>query len=391
MLQPMRRAAEAHPDSPPPKRHRLSDFGKAKLVAKRLVVVGPTGVGKSTLVNVMAGLRCLQDSSDMLVWRTSDGETARPIFQVGQGAASCTQDISLAEAYWQGDRRRPVVLVDTPGPDDLLKLPVGGPREQLEKNRADELHAKLKALEWVDAFLVLASGERINDATLQVLESLSRKFNDPGEFWRHVIIGLPKCNSFDRGWRPQVTEKKRSMEQFVQRYVEKEFGVDLPMQVVTLGGHEDVLTEHQDAGELEDIWAFMETRPTRLPTGELQLVPGHWAEHLACIRRAAQAEAENDLLQTLSREWPAVVSSILGTSYLLQLRARLPWILSVLLLNVPSTCIDEGVTMFVVVYWWGEGKFLGVPSLTKAWSGIRKVFRSFGQLWNLARPWLFSR
>ena len=65
---------------------------------KTMIVIGPTGVGKSTLCNIIAG----KDPED------------NSIFPISESGESCTNKTSSTKIEWRGTGGFPVTLIDTP-------------------------------------------------------------------------------------------------------------------------------------------------------------------------------------------------------------------------------------------------------------------------------------
>jgi hypothetical protein len=141
---------------------------KAPAELRRLVVVGPAGVGKSTLLNVIAGLRYMQAPKKynfLRRWkyrsdgdpRATPGPAANPLFQASATSAKgggLTRELSLARVRWRGgDRRDEIIVIDSPGADDLLAEGAHG--AATEQARERDWYTKLKALGVIDAILVL--------------------------------------------------------------------------------------------------------------------------------------------------------------------------------------------------------------------------------------------
>ena len=157
----------------------LEDFERVDPDAKRVVVIGVTGAGKSTVLNCMGGWGFVQKPPDYeFEWQEKDGVDA--LFEARADTDSCTKKTSFANLDWLGDAERPVVAVDTPGHDDPAGAEIESKeaREKLGEMAAD-LHNKMKALGHIHAILVLHNdvhSNRLNPATYTVLKMIGEKF-----------------------------------------------------------------------------------------------------------------------------------------------------------------------------------------------------------------------
>ena len=157
----------------------LEDFERVDPDAKRIVVIGVTGAGKSTVLNCMGGWGFVQKPPDYeFEWQEKDGVS--PLFEARADCDSCTKKTSFANLSFLGDAERPVVAVDTPGHDDPAGAEIENKeaREKLGEMAAD-LHNKMKALGHIHAILVLHNdvhSNRLNPATYTVLKMIGEKF-----------------------------------------------------------------------------------------------------------------------------------------------------------------------------------------------------------------------
>jgi len=71
---------------------------------KKILVIGKTGTGKSTLCNVLAGKEYDAD-----------------YFKTSSEGKSCTQNTKFKNVFFNGDEKKPVSLIDTMGFDDPTK------------------------------------------------------------------------------------------------------------------------------------------------------------------------------------------------------------------------------------------------------------------------------
>ena len=95
-------------------------------VPKRtVIVIGPTGVGKSTFCNVIAGRDPMDNS----------------IFPVSDSGESVTNKTSSTDVEWRGNKGFPLTLIDTPGLSDSSEddfKNISGMIKELEKH--SEIH-----------------------------------------------------------------------------------------------------------------------------------------------------------------------------------------------------------------------------------------------------------
>ena len=147
----------------------IEDFARVDPNARRVVVIGCTGSGKSTMLNTMAGWKFVQRAPDYkYTWERGDAD-GTPLFEARASSDSVTKKTTYANLEWFGDASRPFVAVDTPGHDDPAGSEIDSPeaREVLGELAAD-LHNKLKALRHVHAIVVLHNdilSNRLNPAT----------------------------------------------------------------------------------------------------------------------------------------------------------------------------------------------------------------------------------
>ena len=107
------------------------------VLKQTMIVIGPTGVGKSTFCNVIAG-RDPTDSS---------------VFPVSDSGDSCTNKTSSTEIEWRGSGGLSVTLIDTPGLSDTSEddfKNISGMLEELKKH--SEIHV----------FVLTVNGTQLN-------------------------------------------------------------------------------------------------------------------------------------------------------------------------------------------------------------------------------------
>ena len=102
---------------------------------KKLLVVGKTGSGKSSLCNVLSGYSFNAD-----------------LFEVSAESRSCTQKTNFRNVFFNGDRMKPISIIDTIGFDD--------PNKDTDATIISDLVVKLKNnCDYVNLFLITVNGQ----------------------------------------------------------------------------------------------------------------------------------------------------------------------------------------------------------------------------------------
>jgi len=136
------------------------------LPSPRLVIVGPTGSGKSSLANALLG--CDPRSSDCL-------------FEVCDGLDSCTKETTYGIGQWLGVGDS-FTVVDTPGFGDS-----DGDDQILIEEMLDVLKNVIMES---DTILLLLKGTdtRFPDSFSDMLTKMSMMFGD--QWWQYMVVGV---------------------------------------------------------------------------------------------------------------------------------------------------------------------------------------------------------
>eukprot|EP00928_Gymnodinium_smaydae_P023528 TRINITY_DN19385_c0_g1_i1.p1 TRINITY_DN19385_c0_g1~~TRINITY_DN19385_c0_g1_i1.p1 ORF type:complete len:418 (-),score=118.05 TRINITY_DN19385_c0_g1_i1:107-1198(-) len=318
----------------------------------RLVVVGCTGAGKSTLVNSLGGLRCVcksgKDDSVSFEW----SET--PIFDTGASTAGVTQYTSFANMNFLGAEEKPFVCVDTPGHDDPAGVGIAGndktaeaAREKLDQ-QAGDLHDKLQKMGFVNALLVVHNdvhSNRLNPATMEILQKIDQMFSKSDtNVWDHVIMAYSKCDADARGWRAGLDDKKAAMQKELQKNFPK---CKAKIPIVCLSGvcFDEGADKKAPAGDFDQLWTFLSKRP-KLSTENIQKFEGLTVQ-------IEKVLAERDLYQRQAA----------ARKYFFQVTMYCLAFLSVIfgicrpLINFSSTTLDELTYVLLFMYCIGFIKF----------------------------------
>jgi predicted GTPase len=282
------------------------DFGTMVADNPRLMTVGCTGAGKSTLINRLGGCHYVcKESSDGKISFEWDAE---PVFEVDcatQGVTTCT---SFANLNYLGKEDRPFICVDTPGHDDPGGINMTDDNSEGHKARdtiltqAGDLYEKLKQMKHVNCILVLhndVNSNRLNPATYEVLEKIDQMFAESdGNVWNHVIVAYSKCDAESRGWKANLDKKVKDFQSELKKKFTRCKDIDVP--VITVSGVE-YPDKESDMSGFEKLWELLKTKP-KLSTSNLQKFNGLSAKIEDIIRQREffqrQAEARKNFTST---------------------------------------------------------------------------------------------
>ena len=189
----------------------------------KLLVIGKTGAGKSSLCNVIAG-----------------EESDREIFPVSAGAEGCTNVTQFANINFNGNKERPISLVDTVGLD-----------EQSVEDNADvvaELVEKLRnACDFVNLFAVLVNGndQRFDASTSNMLKTFETMFGV--ELWPRAVFVFTKL-SMEKKVKEKREKKGGSDDERAKKYLEKVesvFGAAKDLKHIFVDAHFDEENEEE--------------------------------------------------------------------------------------------------------------------------------------------------
>ena len=155
---------------------------------KKLLVIGKTGAGKSSLCNVFTG-------------HPHDAD----IFPVSVDAESCTQSTKFAEAFFNGDKEKPISLIDTIGFDD--------PNNDTDANIISELVIRLRdGCDHINLFGIVVSGQnpRLDSTLIGMLRIFEGMFGE--EFWNQVVLVITRLPMDEKSVRRRTRGGKTDEE-----------------------------------------------------------------------------------------------------------------------------------------------------------------------------------
>ena len=169
---------------------------EGELPLPRIVIVGPTGAGKSTLANVLLG-----ESPDC----------QNCTFSVCHGLDSCTKETTYAVGSWIGDVAE-FTVVDTPGFGDSDNQDA-----ELIDEMMEVLHKVIKGANTV-VLLINSETPRFTAALQQMMREMQALFGEL--FWRHTIIGVSHW-AYDAQSVAERNHLGETEEKFIARWNEQ--------------------------------------------------------------------------------------------------------------------------------------------------------------------------
>jgi len=229
-------------------------------------VFGKTGTGKSTLCNVLAGKKHDAD-----------------YFPTSSDPTSCTQETKFANVFLNGDKKKPVSLIDTMGFDD--------PTKDHDATIIAELVVKLKTrCDYVNLSVLAVNGQnpRLDGSLLTMIRILEGMFTK--QFWNQVVLVFTRMpmNLRDKEKREKINRKTdaKFAADFI-RGVEEQFKDCSGLRYL----HMDATFEKNDDHEK----AAFDSACIKLHE-MLEELPGLWTNYVKKVT------AENELLQRKIKE-----------------------------------------------------------------------------------------
>lgn len=280
-----------------------SDFERADPDHKRIVVVGESGAGKSTFLNIIGGwaYECRPDPKPADEDNTKNEWTQKggkdKIFETRFASEGVQREAQLAHLKWFDNADRPFIAVDTVGVMDPGTRNVDDSKAQDDVKRVlVDIHDKLEALSTIHTIAVIhndITSCRLKQGVSQVLEMLSEKFPEEAMVWRHIVIVCTRCNSVDRGWRDQLEERKKEVREGIYKMFpqcKEQLGkADLP--VFAVGALTKPGKNASEEAGYKELWDFVD-KAAPMSTGKLKQWSG---DHQKFKEQVDRANREADM------------------------------------------------------------------------------------------------
>ena len=193
---------------------------------KKILVIGKTGTGKSSLCNVLAGKEFDAD-----------------YFPTSSDPTTCTQKTKFANVNLNGDRNRPVSVIDTIGFDD--------PTKDHDAEIIAELVVKLKTrCDYVNLFVLAVNGQnpRLDGSLLTMIRILEGMFSK--QFWNQVVLVFTQLPMSERDKLRRERERMKTDDEFAADFikeVEKQFEDCTGLHCLYMDATYDKNDEHEKA------------------------------------------------------------------------------------------------------------------------------------------------
>ena len=185
----------------------------------RIVILGATGVGKSSLANVLLGRDKTYNGS-----RFAGG-----CFLVSTGLDSITKDTCADQGHWLGDNSAEMVtVIDTPGFGDTLVK-----EEKTIENLVTTLRDEVK---FVHVFVIAfrQTDNRMTHSLRSMIALFEKMFGK--KFWNNAILEATHWNHGEDALRIRNKSRRPLTEQFwtaeFNRILKKEFSLEKDLESV---------------------------------------------------------------------------------------------------------------------------------------------------------------
>jgi len=173
---------------------------------KKLLVIGKTGTGKSSLCNVLTG-----------------NLPNAKAFPVSSKATTCTQETTFANADFCGVPSKPLSIIDTIGFDDPTK-------DHDAKIIADLVLQLQQNCDYVNTFVMAVNGQnpRLDGSLLQMIKIFEKMFT--AKFWDQVVVVFTRLHMDQPSIERRLEENEGNADDILAKAylaeIERLFGVE---------------------------------------------------------------------------------------------------------------------------------------------------------------------